>query len=71
MWPRFIDAIGELFRQRHPAARGIRRLGLRLVNRSPLVKNELVKRAMGLTGDLPRFARPGHEPAGMGRQCGG
>jgi len=58
-----IDAIGRLFRQRDSATRGARRVGLRLVNRAPLVKNELVKRAMGLTGDLPRFARPGHEPA--------
>lgn len=58
-----IDAIGRLFRQRDPATRGVRRLGLRLVNGTPLVKNELVKRAMGLTGDLPRFARPGHGPA--------
>lgn len=58
-----IDAIGRLFRQRNRAVQGVRRLGLRLVNHAPLVKNELVKRAMGLTGDLPRVARPGHEPA--------
>jgi 2-octaprenylphenol hydroxylase len=58
-----IDVIAQLFRQRNPAVRGARRLGLRLVNRAPLVKNELVKRAIGLTGDLPRCARPGHEPA--------
>jgi hypothetical protein len=30
---------------------------LSLVNGAPMVKHELIRRAMGLAGDLPRFAR--------------
>ncbi len=53
-----IDAIGQLFLRQEPAAQAVRRAGMALVNRAPLVKNEIVRRAMGITGDLPRFARP-------------
>jgi 2-octaprenylphenol hydroxylase len=53
-----IDAIGQLFLRQEPAARAVRRAGMALVNRAPLVKNEIVRRAMGITGNLPRFARP-------------
>jgi 2-octaprenylphenol hydroxylase len=52
-----IDVIGQLFLRQEPAARAVRRAGMELVNRAPLVKNEIVRRAMGITGDLPRFAR--------------
>ena len=52
-----IDAVGRLFLERNTTVASIRRLGLSLVNGAPLVKNELIRRAMGLAGDLPRFAR--------------
>jgi len=52
-----IDAIGRLFLGRNTTVASIRRLGLSLVNGAPMVKNELIRRAMGLAGDLPRFAR--------------
>ncbi|MGB5543398.1 MAG: UbiH/UbiF/VisC/COQ6 family ubiquinone biosynthesis hydroxylase [Gammaproteobacteria bacterium] len=52
-----IDAIGRLFLERNATVASIRRLGLSLVNGAPMVKNEIVRRAMGLAGDLPRFAR--------------
>jgi 2-octaprenylphenol hydroxylase len=53
-----IDAIGRLFRQTGPVAGALRRAGVALVNETPLLKNEIVRRAMGISGDLPRFARP-------------
>ncbi len=53
-----IDAIGRLFRQQGPVVRMIRRAGVAMVDGAPLVKKEIVRRAMGVTGDLPKFARP-------------
>ena len=60
---RGIDAIGGLFRRREPAMTALRRVGMSLVDRTPIVKNEIIRRAMGTTGDLPRFARAGGHPA--------
>jgi 2-octaprenylphenol hydroxylase len=53
-----IDAIGRLFRATGPVTGALRRAGATLVNETPLVKNEIVRRAMGISGDLPKFARP-------------
>ena len=53
-----IDTIGRLFRQTNPAIRAMRRAGVALVNETPMLKNEIVRRAMGISGDLPKFARP-------------
>lgn len=53
-----IDAIGRLFRRPEPAIGILRRAGVALVDGMPALKNQIVRRAMGLTGDLPRFARP-------------
>ncbi len=52
-----IDAIGQLFLDRHALVGVARRLGLTLVNDAAMLKNELIRRAMGLSGDLPRVAR--------------
>jgi 2-octaprenylphenol hydroxylase len=60
---RGIDAIGGLFRHREPVMASLRRVGMSLVDRTPIVKNEIIRRAMGTTGDLPRFARTGGRPA--------
>ena len=52
-----IDAIGRLFLDRHALVGVARRMGLTLVNDAAMLKNELIRRAMGLSGDLPRVAR--------------
>lgn len=61
---RGIDAIGGLFRRRDPATTMLRRIGMSVVDRAPIVKTEIIRRAMGTTGDLPRFARVGSAPGG-------
>ena len=61
---RGIDAIGGLFRRRDPAITTLRRIGMSLVDRAPIVKKEIIRRAMGTTGNLPRFARAGGAPGG-------
>ena len=53
------DAIGRLFSNDTDILRTARRLGLTIVNAAPLVKNQFIRRAMGLVGDLPEAARPG------------
>ena len=53
------DAIGRLFSNDTDILRTARRLGLTMVNAAPLVKNQFIRRAMGLVGDLPEAARPG------------
>lgn len=51
------DLLARLFAGDPPVRGAVRRIGLSLVNHTPMVKNELVRRAMGLKGDLPRVAR--------------
>jgi 2-octaprenylphenol hydroxylase len=51
------DAIGRLFSNDQDLLRNARRLGLTLVNAAPVLKNQFIRRAMGLTGDLPEVAR--------------
>lgn len=53
-----IDAIGRLFRRPGAVVGTLRRAGVALVDGVPALKNQIVRRAMGLSGDLPRFARP-------------
>jgi 2-octaprenylphenol hydroxylase len=53
-----IDAIGRLFREPDSVIGAVRRLGLTLVDDAAMLKHELARRAMGVSGDLPRFARP-------------
>lgn len=46
----------ELFSGANPAKKMLRGLGMALANRIPLVKDELMKRALGITGELPLLA---------------
>jgi 2-polyprenylphenol 6-hydroxylase len=50
------DTLNRLFGERSVAIATVRRLGLSLVGRQPLLRRALVARALGLTGDLPRVA---------------
>jgi 2-octaprenylphenol hydroxylase len=54
-----IDGIGRLFSSDSDALANLRRFGLGFVNAAPTVKHEFIRRAMGVTGDLPRLARNG------------
>ena len=54
-----IDGIGRLFSNDSDALANLRRFGRGLVNAAPAVKHEFIRRAMGVTGDLPRLARIG------------
>ncbi len=47
------DTLNGLFRQKAIATATVRRLGLSLVGSQPLLRRGLVRRALGLSGDLP------------------
>ncbi len=52
-----MDGFKHLFENQHQAVQWIRNFGLDMVDSLPVVKHSIMKRAMGLTGDLPQFAR--------------
>ncbi|MCE2596515.1 FAD-dependent monooxygenase [Motilimonas cestriensis] len=52
-----MEALKQGFSGQHPLKKLIRDVGLSLVNNAPLVKNTLLKQAMGLAGELPELAR--------------
>lgn len=52
-----LDGFKNLFESRMQAVARLRNLGLALVDSLPVVKNGIMKRAMGITGDLPTHAR--------------
>ncbi len=52
-----LDGLKRLFGNDNPAVGYARRAGLRLMNRALPVKHHLIRRAMGLVGDLPTLAR--------------
>ena len=55
------DTINRLFAARSVGVAAARRLGLAVVAGQPLARRMLVRRALGLAGDLPRIVtRPGH-----------
>lgn len=54
---RVLDGFKYLFEDRHGPVRLLRNSGLDLVNALPFVKNRIMRRAMGLEGDLPAIAR--------------
>jgi len=56
-----MDAFRHLFGNRFPPLRGLRNLGLHFTNLAPPLKHLIMRQAMGLSGDLPRLARPGEE----------
>lgn len=51
------DGLNRLFSNDNPFLRSLREAGLGLIDRIPLVKENLVKEAAGLTGDVPRLLR--------------
>jgi 2-octaprenylphenol hydroxylase len=52
-----IDSLKHLFENKHQSVQWIRNFGLDAVDSFPFVKNVILKRAMGLVGDLPKAAR--------------
>jgi 2-octaprenylphenol hydroxylase len=55
------DTLNRLFGERSVGVAAARRLGLALVSAQPGVRRMLVRRALGLAGDLPGIvSRPGH-----------
>jgi 2-octaprenylphenol hydroxylase len=50
------DTINRLFGERSVAVAAARRLGMALVTQQPLVRRQLVERALGLGGDVPALA---------------
>ena len=52
-----IDSLKHLFESQHQPVRCVRNFGLDAVDSLPFVKNVILKRAMGLVGDLPEAAR--------------
>jgi 2-octaprenylphenol hydroxylase len=55
------DTLNRLFGERGVGIAAARRLGLALVSAQPLVRRALVRRALGLAGDLPAIvSRPGN-----------
>lgn len=52
-----MDGFKNLFGSELGFVRELRNTGMNLVNNLPVVKNTVIKQAMGLTGDLSRFAR--------------
>lgn len=52
-----MDGFKNLFGSELGIMRELRNTGMNLVNNIPVVKNTVIKQAMGLTGDLSRFAK--------------
>ncbi|MCZ6802590.1 MAG: FAD-dependent monooxygenase [Proteobacteria bacterium] len=52
-----LDGFKHLFENKLQSVQWLRNIGLDMVNSLPIVKHTLMKRAMGLEGDLPDIAR--------------
>ncbi|WP_330961853.1 FAD-dependent 2-octaprenylphenol hydroxylase [Photobacterium sp. 53610] len=52
-----MQAFRELFDGNHPAKKLLRDVGLLLANHAPGVKDQFMRRALGLSGDLPALAK--------------
>ena len=50
-----VDGINRLFSNDNPILRGLRDLGLGLVNAVPGWRRGLIRQAAGLTGDVPKL----------------
>lgn len=50
------DTLNRLFAERSVAVSGLRRFGMSMVTRQPLVRRQLIERALGLGGDVPALA---------------
>lgn len=53
------DGLDRLFSNNIPGIRLARRVGLRMVHRTPFLKKRLMQQAMGLSGRVPRLLREG------------
>jgi 2-octaprenylphenol hydroxylase len=54
------DTLNRMFTEKSVAVAAVRRLGLSLVTRQPLLRRALIERALGVGGDAPRLSlRPG------------
>ena len=52
-----MEGLQRLFHSDHMLFRWLRNSGLNLTDRVPLIKQEIVSRAMGIRGELPKLAR--------------
>lgn len=52
-----MSSFKHLFENEHQSVQWLRNFGLDTVDSVPVVKHAILKRAMGLEGDLPKFAR--------------
>jgi len=52
-----IDGLKQLFENQLQSVQWLRNFGLDTVDSFPIVKHAILKLAMGLKGDLPKFAR--------------
>ena len=50
-----MDAVNKLFSNDNPLLRGVRDLGLGLVNAVPALRRGFIRQAAGLTGDVPKL----------------
>lgn len=50
-----MDGVNRLFSNDNPLLRGMRDLGLGLVNAIPAARRGFIRQAAGLTGDVPRL----------------
>jgi 2-octaprenyl-6-methoxyphenol hydroxylase len=50
-----MDAVNTLFSNDNPLLRGIRDLGLGIVNAIPAARRGFIRQAAGLTGDVPKL----------------
>ncbi len=61
-----MDGFRWLFGQTTPPLRFARSIGLSVADRTPMLKHQLMVRAMGLAGDMPRLARTSESMDGAG-----
>ncbi len=59
-----LDGLERLFANGNPVIGRIRSAGLGMVDRLPFLKRRLAERALGLSGDIPRFLRRETAPLG-------
>ena len=52
-----LDGLERLFSSADPVSSGLRAAGLNAVDKAPLVKSRLARRALGLIGDVPAFLK--------------
>lgn len=53
-----MEGFKQLFSGNHPVKKLVRGLGLGVTNKLPLIKQQIMAHAAGITGDLPELAKP-------------